>query len=204
MARVEVAGIAFVMRLLTVALGCCLLVLTACSDDPALEDTTEREESGEIVEAGQTGMLRLRLGDCVVLPEDVVTGAEEYQPGEDPDVLLSSMEAVPCSEPHDGEVVLRDPSAFDDLDAFPGEDELFELAGSPSASGVANTEGLCIDALNAYTGTDYESSPYDFVASVPSEQTWKAMDDRALMCIGTTLDLSSFKVLSTTGSIARD
>jgi hypothetical protein len=89
-----------------------------------------------------------------------------------------------------GEVVLVEDQFHGDVDEFPGEDESFTMAGPP-----------CIDALDAYTGTEYESSTFDFYTLVPTSLSWDQLDDRELVCIGLTLDDDLATVVSTMGSI---
>ena len=67
-----------------------LFALTSCSD-PSLGDT-EREESGEIAEEGNVGVQRLQLGDCLVLPESMLTLATAEE-----SVELTEMQA--CRAP---------------------------------------------------------------------------------------------------------
>ena len=163
-----------------------LLALTACSD-PSLEDA-DRDESGEIAEEGDVGVLRLQLGDCVVLP-DAMISAET-----DETVEVTDMQGVPCSETHNGEVVLIDPTYYEDYDDdWPGYTQLQTIASLED----------CIAGLDAYTGTVFEESSFDVTSLVPGEQGWNALDDRELVCIGVTVD-DQFAVLDTTGSIAAD
>jgi hypothetical protein len=170
-----------------VGLLCVLALLGAgCMEQAGEVDETERDEEGEVVEGGDVGVFTMQLGDCVMLPEDDVTTTDSTATVD----MIESFEAVPCDEPHTGEVVLVDDGFYGDLDAFPGDDEAFEAA-TPA----------CIDALDDYTGTVYEDSPFDIFSLVPTEESWDVMDDRALICIGYTLDDSFSDIVETTGSI---
>jgi hypothetical protein len=157
-----------------------------CTEQAGQVDETERNEDGEVVEGGDVGVFTLQVGDCLILPEDdlAVTDATA------PPGVVDAFEAVPCDQPHTGEVVLVDDAFFADLDAFPGDDAAFEQA-TPA----------CIDALDDYTGTVYEESAYDIFSLVPTDESWDMTDDRALVCIGYTLDDSLSDVVETTGSI---
>src|SRR6188768_1481431 len=85
-----------------------LLGLTACSD-PGLEDT-DRDESGEIAEEGDVGVMRLRLGDCLVVPDSMLDIEMEVTEVTE----VTDFGGVPCSMTHNGEVVLNDLSFYDD------------------------------------------------------------------------------------------
>jgi hypothetical protein len=194
----KVGGIAFAMRLLTVALGSCLVMLTACSDDPGFEDTTERDESGEIAEAGDIGVMRLQLGDCLVLPDSMIPGPQGSLAERS---VQTELQGVPCSASHNGEIVMIDEAFFEDYSdgGFPGFEQL-ETVESYEA---------CVTGLDAYTGTVYEETNFDILPLFPDESSWESMDDRELVCIGVTLDADSldagqFEVIDTTGSMAAD
>ena len=167
-----------------------LLALTACSD-PTLEDA-DRDESGEIAEEGDIGVQRLQLGDCVVLP-DAMISAEAAE--SDETVEVTEMQGRPCSEAHNGEVVLIDSTYYEDYsDDWPGYTEL------------QSEESLerCVEGLDAYTGTVYADSSFDVTSLVPGELGWESkLNDRELVCIGVTVD-DQYEVLDTTGSIAAD
>ncbi|MDA3040977.1 MAG: hypothetical protein O3C27_15900 [Actinomycetota bacterium] len=73
----------------------------------AFDANTTRDESGEIVEAGGLGVFAMEVGDCFQVPiED----------------LVQSVEAVPCTEPHDAQVYAK----FDMPDGpYPGEPAIY-------------------------------------------------------------------------------
>ena len=155
--------------------------ISSCATSEAELDETERDESGQVVEGGDLGVLRLQVGDCVQLPSDVDDGTTQE---------IGAFEAIPCDEAHTGEVVLVEGQFFGDLDEFPGEDAAFESAAP-----------RCANALDAYTGTDYDTSNFDFFTLVPTAETWDQVDDRELVCIGLTLDDDFVTPISTTGSM---
>lgn len=176
------------MRLMTVALGSCLVVSTSCSD-PSREDT-ERDESGEIAEEGDVGVLRLQVGDCLMLPDSMVSASGEKV------TEVSNMKGLPCSDPHNGEVILIDETFYEDYaeDDYPGIDQLETMSMYET----------CIDAVDAYTGSIYEESAFDGLPMVPTEISWESADDRALVCFGVTYDADLLEVIDTTGSMAAD
>ena len=157
-----------------------VFVAGACGQS-SQEDNSERDDDGQVVEGGEVGVFRLQEGDCLVLPS-VIDSPEVEQ--------IDDVQALPCDQPHDGEVVLVADEQFADLDEFPGETVAVEQ-GTPS----------CIAALDEYTGTDFESSTFDVLVLVPSEASWAAIDDRGLTCIGVTLDDALTEAIDTTGSI---
>ncbi|KQQ65682.1 DUF2510 domain-containing protein [Microbacterium sp. Leaf320] len=76
---------------------------------------------------------------------------------------------VPCDQPHTDEVYF----IFDAPDGdFPGDAELQTLA----------TEG-CDAAFEEFIGIPYADSVLDNYWFVPTETSWKRMDDRAIQCI---------------------
>jgi len=168
------------LRLATAALTPLALATSACSQSSQV-DSSERDEVGQVVEGGDVGVFLLQESDCIRLPTDI--GSTEVEQIED-------VRAIPCAEPHDGEVVLVDDGYFNDTEVFPGEDEAVDQ-GTDS----------CIAALDEYTGTDYDTSSFDAIVLVPSEQSWTVLDDRGLICIGLTLDEAQTDSIDTTGSI---
>jgi hypothetical protein len=161
-----------------------LLIAAACTDSSDA-DTTERDEDGAVVEDGQVGVFRLREGDCVQLPAALRDAGNASG-----DVTeVDDFEAVPCEDLHDGEVVLVDDEFFADLEEFPGDADSATQGNPP-----------CIAALDAYTGTEFESSTFSVLPLVPTSDSWDALDDRGLICIGVTLNDELNGVIDTTGS----
>lgn len=169
--------------LLALAIGGAALMLVGCSSSGSSdEDNTERDEGGEVIAGGDLGVFRLQLGDCLNIPDAASESSE-----------IGSLEGIPCSDTHTGEVVLLDGEFFSDLDEYPGQDAAFDAAGDP-----------CIAALEDFTATPYDSSPFDFYALVPTDASWDGLDDRELVCIGYTLDEEMTGVVPTTGSLRAD
>jgi hypothetical protein len=194
------------------------LVVGGCGDSRSATDETTRDDAGVVIEGGRIGVFQLRIGDCVLLPgsadgtelagsasdptagpvtdptaapvTDPVPGSTADPAPESTTGRAETLVAVPCPDPHTGEVMLVDRSFFADLDQFPGEDAAFESA----------TEA-CIDALEAYTGEVYGDGPLDYFALVPTEESWTSVDDRELVCIGLTLDDTYTRPIDTRGSL---
>jgi Septum formation len=170
-----------------VAIACVSLMMlvvaaTSCSQD-SQEDNSDRNEAGTVVGGGDVGVFALRVGDCIDVSqftdqtEAASTATSEVAVTEVAVTEVEEFAAVPCSETHSGEVVTNDEQFFADLDAFPTSDELLETGRT-----------RCITDLSAYTATDYETSPYDIIPLIPTENSWDVVDDRGLICIGVTLN----------------
>ena len=133
--------------LLVSALG---LGLASCADEP------NRDESGEINETEDVDPNTLQAGDCFNDPETGSTTA------------VTSLEAVPCEEPHDNEVF----HVFDlDDGDFPGADEVKQLG----------LEG-CEPELEGYVGATAEDAGLAVVPVTPTDQSWNDTDDRTVLC----------------------
>ena len=168
------------MRRIALVVGIGLFLLTACSSGDL--DNSTRDDGGTIVEGGEVGVSNLRVGDCVRIPT-TGEGSADLQ-GE-----VSSFQAVPCEEEHEGEVVLNEETFFQDGE-FPGEDVVF-----------AGGQERCVSALESYTGQAYSASPYGVVVLIPTEELW-VDGELALTCVGTTLTDDNRGLTTTKGSIA--
>jgi hypothetical protein len=108
-----------------------------------------------VVEAGELGALRIRLGDCV-------NGLGDAS-------VVESVQGVPCSQPHELEVY----HAFNLTAAsWPGEATVEHLAA----------EG-CYRAFEGFVGHPYETSVLDFATLYPSEASWNEFHDREVLCL---------------------
>lgn len=126
--------------------GCSLLI-----PEPA---PTRDGESGEIIGGGQQSVFGVQVGDCW----NDESEAEQ----------VSEVPVVPCSEPHDNEVI----ALFDLPDGdFPGADEVEEAA-------VAG----CLERFEDYVGIAYEESTLTLYEWWPSEGSWEHSNDREVVC----------------------
>jgi hypothetical protein len=168
-----------------VAAAVLIASVAACSSDSSDADQSTRDSAGEVVEGGDVGVFALQVGDCVDASAFLETVA-----GGDP-TEVDEFAALPCTETHSGEVVLVDEQFYADLDEFPASsDELYAAATEP-----------CTAALDEYTGTSYESSPYDFAPLIPTEESWDVIDDRGLICVGVTLNEARDATVESTESM---
>ena len=115
----------------------------------------KRNEAGEVTAAGSVGAFEVRVGDCF--------NDEAFESSE-----ISEIPAVPCSEPHDNEVY----AAFDLTGDWPGAEKVAENAN----------EG-CLDRFPAAIGKGYEDSVLDYTTIEPTEESWKQVDDREVLCV---------------------
>jgi hypothetical protein len=123
------------------------LLLVACGG-------AQRGESGEITEGGDVDVFSLNVGDCF--------GATE---GDE----VASVQAVPCSEPHESEVfALVD---YEDGDEWPGDEAITTFSDEE-----------CGAAFEEYIGMSYNESRYFITYLQPTEETW-ADGDREVVCL---------------------
>jgi hypothetical protein len=122
----------------------------------AILTTATRDSSGEIVDSGRVSLEDLVPGDCV---NDLVEGRR-----------VTSLSAVPCSEPHDGEVfaVFNLPET-----SWPGESSVDDDA----------VQG-CTDRLGEYSPAAADDETLELLYFSPTEQSWR-LDDRAVVCLAT-------------------
>lgn len=122
----------------------------------AFDDKTTRGEAGEIVESGGLGAFVLRLGDCVQMPDEDAA-------------IVSSVEGVPCEQPHDAQVYSE-----------------FKLDGSSGMPGAEEMDALafqgCTERWTAAFGGSFESdADHDVNYFFPTKESW-AEDDRTVTC----------------------
>ncbi len=155
-------------RLPLVLLGTAALALSGCGLLPAADPV--RDEEGAIVEAeGNADVFSITVGDCT-------------NDGDLDSAEVSSVEAVPCDEPHDNEVY----AAFDvDGDEFPGAAQIQTVA----------TE-RCLEEFEPFVGAAYEESRFDYWPMTPTESSW-GQGDREVLCLVYDVDLEKI-----TGSAA--
>lgn len=148
---------------------------------PSATSTATRDESGGLTGSGSVGALELQEGDCLIVGE---------APGGDTEDGASDVGAVPCADEHTGEVIKVDDDFYVGRGEFPGEQAAFEEGQEP-----------CVDAIEEYTQTSFDSSSYDVITLVPTGESWAESDDRGLACIGLTLNEDLTEIVTTTGSM---
>jgi hypothetical protein len=159
-----------------VAIGAALFTMSTVS---AMTDTTTRDSSGQITEAGDVGVYKMHVGDCI----NDTSAATSDEPQQ-----VSSFKAVPCSQTHTGEVTAVLDNFYTETE-YPGDNAAFNRAMDS-----------CVTSLEKYTGTDYQDGTYDTYAVYPSKDTWEYDNDRGIVCVGLTVD-ESYNPVATTASI---
>ena len=139
----------------TTALVLALLALAAgCVSDPPSQRDVARDEAGRVVDGGEVGSQKVRVGDCF--------GAVDS-------ARLESVDVVRCEEPHVYEAFYD----FDvDGDDHPGHEAIEILA-----------EQRCLGAFEPYVGLAYAGSVYAISYFWPTEETWDGLDDRRVLCL---------------------
>ena len=128
------------------------------------KDESVRDESGEVVEAGDVGVFVLKVGDCLQLPSEF----KSQLLGDTGEISnYASFSAVPCTELHDAELYSIKTT---NKNEFPGEEALFD-----------EFSGSCVDEYFTYSGIEFDSSPHDVFPMVPTADSW-LQGDREIQC----------------------
>jgi len=138
---------------LVIAAGLCV---SACANE-AFIDEVDRAPTGQILDGGRLGTTNLRAGDCF---------------NERSGSTVRSVDAVPCSEPHLGQVVGR--ALAEPNDGWPGVESLTEEAGPLCAALAEDALGWGIDELP-------NLPRLDLAAYVPDGAAWED-GDRSIVC----------------------
>jgi len=119
-------------------------------------DDASRDNSGEIVEAGDLDVMTIQEGDCF----------------DDPDAtdVVFSLDAIPCTQPHDNEVfaVASIVGVWDD---YPGQSAVDGYAYEQCSGGL----------FDDFVGTAYFDSTLDVFTLTPTPESW-AQGDREIVC----------------------
>lgn len=132
------------------------LVFGACANEAFIDDV-ERGSNREILEGGRLGTTQLRAGDCF---------------SERSGSVVRSVDAVPCGEPHRGQVLGRvsaEPNA-----TWPGVESL-------TAEAVPLCMGLAEEVFGAYFNDTVDLPLVDLAAYIPDEPAWED-GDRSIVC----------------------
>jgi len=121
-----------------------------------ISSMAQRDDAGQITEAGAVDAFEVRVGDCF---DDTAFGAEQ----------ISEVPGVPCVDPHDNEVY----ALFDVQGEWPGDERIEELAYTG-----------CHERFESAIGKSYEDSVIDYTVIYPSEGSWNEFDDREVICVG--------------------
>ena len=139
--------------------GAAIIAVAAFGGAGAFDDDTVRDDSGAIVEGGGLGAFALQIGDCFNIPEEE---------------LIMSLEAVPCSEPHDAETY----ASFEQTGTrWPGEEGVSEIS-----------DWGCYQRFETFVGRPWDDSEFDFWFLEPTRESWEEGNDREVTCALTSYD----------------
>ncbi len=131
------------------------LVVAGCGNGSA-DDETTRDSAGAIVEGGDIGAFKIKVGDCL---GGGVTGE------------IESVDGVPCEQPHQSEVYYS--FAVPEGDGnFPGTEAVQDQADQG-----------CLDAFQGFVGIDFDSSVYEISTLTPTAESWAQIKDREILCL---------------------
>jgi Septum formation len=120
----------------------------------AVFTSAERDDEGEITSEGSVSAFEVRAGDCFNNPPI--------------DAQATSIEAVPCSQPHDAEAF----ATFDiRSEQYPGDNQV-----------VRQAEAGCVVRFEDFIGLPYANSVYELVYLHPTRSSWRLGDDRTVLC----------------------
>ncbi|MGH3446976.1 MAG: hypothetical protein ACRDQA_06155 [Nocardioidaceae bacterium] len=112
----------------------------------------DRNNQGEITEAGQIDFNEVRVGDCVKIPDPAGSG----------DLDASDVEGVPCGDGHNTEAVSLIPIAGD---SYPGEQAIHQESAPK-----------CVADVREYLHGDVSGfQPYRII---PTKGLWEDNDDK--------------------------
>lgn len=122
----------------------------------------DRDAQGLIAEAGTLDPNELQVGDCLDWPGSTQDEVDQFD----------SVDARPCTDPHDLEVfaTVEYPSAAGV--PYPGDDWITDYGF-----------GECLNSFEPYIGQGYDRVPdIDITIFWPSEEAWDN-DDRTIHCL---------------------
>jgi len=115
-----------------------------------------RSDSGSITTGGSVPANQLRTGDCINYPSSTATA-------------IQSLDAVPCSQPHDGEAYANAPLPL--TGSWPG---------NAAVMTAAQTE--CRNAFQAFVGISPDTTTLSVIYLYPQQVNWEA-GDRGYVCL---------------------
>ncbi len=128
----------------------------------APEATSDGEQDTETVD-----VFRLRIGECLLMPTQGIEGEQ-----------VETLEAIPCGEPHNGEVLSIEIVAGDDGAPYPGDEAISDEA-----------ETRCLASFKSVTGRNFATDPFwDLTFLSPTSESWTLGNDREIVCIVLPLD----------------
>jgi hypothetical protein len=139
-------------------------LLAACGSPAA----PRRDGAGAIAKAGETRLLKLRVGDCMSNLRERLDNPDGGHNG------VPEVRAVPCAAPHDSEILQI--TALDGK-AWPGE---AIVSGDAAAGTVALRERL--DRAGAHGGARARQS-FSLLTFKPIQQRWEFENQHAVFYV---------------------
>ena len=123
----------------------------------------ERDETGAIVSEGELDVFSLQVNDCFNNKTliDVTEGEKDG---------ITSVEAIPCSMPHDGEVYALTNDLFFQT-SYPSDEEMSQIV-----------DEYCLSEFLKFVGIDYQDSILNFMYFYPLLEGWNS-SDRQVACV---------------------
>ena len=143
------------MRFAGAALLATALLVSGCTSSTSTGDGSTRSEDGEVIEGGDVGAFRLRVGDCIA----AISSAAQFE----------SLPVVPCDEPHEAQVFHAFSVTGED---YPGMTEVDRQADEGCGAAL-------VDVLSHRN--DLFDLAYAFFT--PTEDGWNELDDREVLCV---------------------
>jgi len=142
-----------------VAVVALISIVAASCGSPVNSDGSGRDpSSGVIIERGDVGTRRLRVGDCFIDP-----GGSTAQ----------VVRGVPCAVSHDSQVVTLIELPDDPSAEWPGEVKLAD-----------RVRPLCLQSAVSALDGNLSDSTVGLSAFVPDQRSWDAGDRRVLCTLG--------------------
>jgi hypothetical protein len=141
------------MAIAGISLAVVWLVVIAAAIIIAISTSAGRDSSGNVTERGTESLSNLQTGDCV---ESAAEGT-----------VVTTVTVLPCSSPHQAEVV----GVFELPNGdYPGQSQVDEQASSG-----------CTDRLGSYAPAATEDSTIELLYFSPSRLDWR--NDREVICL---------------------
>jgi len=138
-----------------VIFGIIALIISECS-------SAKRDDSGQISKSGELDAFVTQIGDCLSdFPSTTDAGSE-----------VSSVNAVPCNEPHHWQVYYKSSATL----------ETYSLDGVIEEANYICNAGLeaLVQSMSSLKANEYSNSKITFLH--PTERSWTSKNDRAVDC----------------------
>ena len=144
-------------RIVGIVLLCILaLIINQCS-------SAKRNDNGEISKAGDLDAYVTQVGDCL----------ETFPAAAGTTELISTLDAIPCSQPHRWEVFYKSSSNLDTFTEQGVSDEANSLCNSAIEAILSSASSIKVN--------EYATARLGSIN--PTSNTWNLKNDRAIDCL---------------------